>query len=332
MTEKLLDYNSRLKPMPRKGLCGDEEIIENEKNLEKKVKDLADLLRKKHNCVVFTGAGISTSAGIPDFRGPNGVWTRELRGNALREEEKTAEIFNVAKPTLTHYAIVKLVEAGYVKHVISQNVDGLHLRSGLSEEILSELHGNIFMEICSQCKRRYLRDYDVGGMGLKPTGRKCDDSNCQGALHDFAVDWDTNLPEDIFRHARKQLRTSEIVLCLGTSLRIRPAGNMPTAVLRKNKDRDHAGKLVVVNLQRTHLDQQSHIRIHHYTDSVMKKVCKYLNIDLSDYVCKGDNNISTCDTERSTISATDSVNTYNHNVVNTNSSKSGRKRKRVDIM
>lgn len=87
------------------------------------------------------------SLGIPDFRGPKGVWTLEQQGKKV----ETEVTFEDAKPTLTHMALLALVEAGKVKHIISQNVDGLHLKSGLPRDKLSELHGNMFMEKCDKC-------------------------------------------------------------------------------------------------------------------------------------------------------------------------------------
>ena len=88
-----------------------------------------------------------SSLGIPDFRGPKGVWTLEKQGKAI----DTEVTFEDAKPTLTHMALVALVKSGHVKHVVSQNVDGLHLKSGLPRTNLSELHGNMFMEKCEKC-------------------------------------------------------------------------------------------------------------------------------------------------------------------------------------
>lgn len=95
------------------------------------------------------GAGISTAAGIPDFRGPNGVWTLEEKG----EKPKMNVSFDLAAPTFTHMALSALIESGYVKYVVSQNIDGLHLRSGLKRASMSELHGNMFVAQCSFCER-----------------------------------------------------------------------------------------------------------------------------------------------------------------------------------
>ncbi|RYH06144.1 hypothetical protein EON65_43230 [archaeon] len=277
----MLDYNSRLKPNHSKGLCGDEEVVESNSELARKCRQLASLLRASQYCVVFTGAGISTSAGIADFRGPRGVWTRELLGDPLKPEEKTAEVFNRAQPTYTHYAIKALIDQGYVKHLVSQNVDGLHLRSGVKAEDLSELHGNIFLEYCEKCNASYLHDTDRGGMGLKYTGNICTMGRCRGKLRDFAVDWDTDLPEEIFKQAKNEICKADLVIVLGSSLRIQPAGNMPAGVLTTTRRRPHKGKLVIVNLQKTHLDRRSELRIHHYTDEVMMRVCRELEINVA---------------------------------------------------
>eukprot|EP01039_Chlorochromonas_danica_P005585 gene5585-6148_t len=276
----MLNYNCRLQPMSRKGLCGDQEMIEDDHSLDQKIDELSTLLLTSQHCVVFTGAGISTSAGIADFRGPNGIWTRELRGESFTIQENSVNVFNHAKPTLTHFALMELTKRGLIHHIISQNVDGLHLKSGLDIDKLSELHGNIFMEICDTCHRRYLREKDVGGMGCKPTGKLCDNPICQGQLTDFAIDWDTELPSTIFSLARRELRQADLVICIGTSLRIQPAGNMPLTVLRTSKVRDKPGKLVIINLQKTHLDKTANLRIHHYCDEVMKRLCQRLEIDL----------------------------------------------------
>ena len=123
------------------------------------------MIREAKCIVVHTGAGISTSAGIPDFRGPKGVWTLEKRG----KKSETNMTFELAQPTITHMALVAMVKAKIVQLIISQNVDGLHVKSGLpryacvtyfylvmlcffyQRENLAELHGNVFMERCEKC-------------------------------------------------------------------------------------------------------------------------------------------------------------------------------------
>jgi mono-ADP-ribosyltransferase sirtuin 6 len=274
------DYNSRLKPISYKGLCGDPEITESSAALQKKVRELAKLVQNSSRTVIFTGAGISTSCGIPDFRGPNGVWTKEQRGLSYLQEEQH-NTFDSARPSLTHYAIACLVHARVFAHIVSQNVDGLHLRSGIPEDQLSELHGNIFKERCEACGREYLRPHDVGGMGLKYTGNACEEPNCTGKLRDMAVDWDTELPKSIFHKAHTEMDRADLVICLGSSLRIRPAGNMPLRVVTPKIARGgRVGKLCIVNLQKTHLDSKAAVRISHYCDEVMQSLCEVLGLRL----------------------------------------------------
>ena len=108
-----------------------------------------------------------------------------------------------------------------------ENVDGLHLRSGLPRSKLSILHGDCFVEKCERCKLEYVRDFDVGGVSFKPTGRLCEDDKCQGVLRDVVVDWNDALPEIDLDEAEKVCRSADLVIALGTSLRIVPAGRLP---------------------------------------------------------------------------------------------------------
>ncbi|GMQ07411.1 hypothetical protein CsSME_00051606 [Camellia sinensis var. sinensis] len=133
-----------------------------------KIKKLALMIQKSKHLVVFTGAGISTSCGIPDFRGPKGVWTLQREGKDVHEASLP---FHRAMPSMTHMALVELEKASFLKF----NVDSLHLRSGIPREKLAELHGNSFKEICSKCGVEYLRDFEVKTIGLKKTSRSCSD-------------------------------------------------------------------------------------------------------------------------------------------------------------
>ncbi|GMP66531.1 hypothetical protein CsSME_00026853 [Camellia sinensis var. sinensis] len=145
------------------------------------------MIQKSKHLVVFTGAGISTSCGIPDFRGPKGVWTLQREGKGVPEASLP---FHRAMPSMTHMALVELEKAGFLKFVISQNVDSLHLRSGIPREKLAELHGNSFREICSKCGVEYLRDFEVETIGLKKTSRSCSDVKCGAKLKDTVLDWE----------------------------------------------------------------------------------------------------------------------------------------------
>lgn len=150
-----------------------------------------------------------------------------------------------ALPSYTHMALVKLNETGLLKFLISQNVDGLHRRSGFPPEAMAELHGNTNLEKCLKCKKEYLRDFRVRNAQKvhdHKTGRKCEDPNCKGSLADSIINFGENLPEkdinDGFEHSAK----ADLCLAMGSSLRVTPAANMPETVGKNKKD------LVVVNL------------------------------------------------------------------------------------
>lgn len=174
-------------------------------------------------------------------------------------------------------ALVGLVAAGVVKLVISQNVDGLHLRSGIPREKLAELHGNLFLETCEVCGWEYLRDFDVGGISFQTTGRFCARPGCGGALRDTLLDWDDNLPEADFLKAQTALSNCDLCLCMGTSLRIRPASELPLISVR------NGGKLVICNLQNTPKDRHAWMNIHAPVDDIMSGVMALLSIPIPSF-------------------------------------------------
>ncbi|NP_001085592.1 sirtuin 6 S homeolog [Xenopus laevis] len=267
-----VNYAAGLSPYADKGRCGLPEQFDSPDELRQKVEELAEMIRESSYVVFHTGAGISTSCGIPDFRGPNGVWTLEEKGL----DPKFDTTFETACPSPTHMALLKLQRVGILKFLVSQNVDGLHVRSGFPREQLAELHGNMFVEECSKCAKQYVRDQVVGTMGLKPTGRFCDVPKvrglraCRGKLKDTILDWEDSLPDRDLNLADEACRKADLSITLGTSLQIRPSGNLPLLTKRKG------GKLVIVNLQPTKHDKHADLRIHGYVDEVMIQLMELL--------------------------------------------------------
>jgi NAD-dependent SIR2 family protein deacetylase len=185
-----------------------------------------------------------------------------------------AVAFQHAVPTLAHMAIVALHREGFVRHVVSQNVDGLHLRSGLPRAALSELHGNLFVEMCASCGREHVREYQIDSVGFKLTGRMC--TACEGPLADKALDWDDALPEPDFSDAIEHSRTASLAVIVGSSCQMNPARNLP---FRCGK----GGRVAIVNLSRTQKDSRCAISIRAKCDQVFAVIVRELGVAIPPY-------------------------------------------------
>ncbi|CAF0942408.1 unnamed protein product [Rotaria sp. Silwood1] len=271
-----LSYAESLSYFPHKGKVGMPELNEKSDNLKIKLDQFEQMIRQSRHTVVISGAGISTDAGIPDFRGPNGVWTLEKRG----EKPSFNTSFDKAVPTYTHRALCKLEENNYLHFVISQNIDGLHHRSGLPLDKLAELHGNVFSEECEVCHTQIIRPTSIGSYCRKRTGNVCNSMksrnknlSCRGKLRDTILDWEDPLPELALRLSEQHCAKADLCICLGTSLQIRPCRDLP------RKTKKNGGKLVIVNLQKTSLDSLADLIIHERCDRVMKYILEKLNLE-----------------------------------------------------
>ncbi|KAK3669262.1 hypothetical protein LTR78_010869 [Recurvomyces mirabilis] len=255
------------------------ETFELPDKIDQKAKKLADLIHKSTHFIVFTGAGVSTAAGIPDFRGPQGKWTLEAQGKRVTT---SSECTLQAIPTPTHMALVALQDSGHLKHLVSQNCDGLHRRSGIRSEIISELHGNSNRETCRRCGTAYLRDFRAVASHERTvynhrTGRKC--TLCRGELMDTLVHFGEDLPEGTMGRARAHAERADLCLVLGSSLRVTPANSIPEVVGRRR-----GGKLVVCNLQMTPLDGLASMRVWTRADELMVRVMGYLAVPIPSFI------------------------------------------------
>ncbi|KAH3757581.1 silent information regulator family protein [Pelomyxa schiedti] len=247
----------------------DDERVEYEEPLESllfKANEVAQALKTAKHVVFFTGAGISTSANIPDFRGPQGLWT--LRDKGLDSGGKD---FEGALPTFAHYAITHLGRKRLLKFVVTTNMDGLHTRSGLPRHMIVELHGSGYKECCEFCKKVVHRDYDVCQFysAYHYTGSKCD--YCKAPLQDTIVDFSDTYrtmldPITAEYHSRK----ADLAVVLGTSMNVQPAASYPLKVLKSG------GKLVIVNLQHTPCDLLATTRVYAKTDAFMERLMQAL--------------------------------------------------------
>ena len=202
--------------------------------------DLAPLishLKAAHRMLIFTGAGISTNSGIPDFRGPQGVWKRRqpvyyhdfMRSEAARIEHwdfkaEGWEGFRDAQPNATHHTIVKLERARKVEAVVSQNIDGLHAKAGTALERLVELHGtNSFIE-CQTCGKRSNPEAHFQYFRKTRKPPLCD---CGGFLKPATISFGQNLRNEDIERAEKAAKTADLVVALGSTLSVYPAANIP---------------------------------------------------------------------------------------------------------
>jgi len=236
------------------------------------LKKLAKKIKSSKYFVVYTGAGISTSAGIPDYRSPNGLHAM-IRGETdqKREDFSLGKVINESKPTICHMALKTLYKAGYLKKVVTSNHDNLHLLSGINPEDVVELHGNNFKEKCPECKKVYYREKVVPVLGTQHlTGRKCSQEGCNGLLRDTIIRFQESLSEEDIEEGYKAGQKSDLALVLGTSLQVRPACNMPC----------ESKYMVIVNLMKTGKDKNAKLIIHEDVDKVMNRVLEILKLEI----------------------------------------------------
>ena len=261
----MAEYAARLKAYANKGACGLPEKEQSGRRLERSLQELCDRVEQAHgNVVVLIGAGISTAAGVPDFRGPTGIWTKELEDKKKakkrgRDGDGSAWVqggtqaaaaamdLSSIKPTLTHHALAELARRGIIRCLISQNIDGLEQRAGYPRDKLSVIHGCLCEERCVKCGQRYFRGADVGGKSGALTGRLCEAADCDGALGATLLDWEDEWPSDQATLADTACDEAELCIVLGSSLRVEPAGSLP----------NRSKAFVLCNLQATPKDHAS---------------------------------------------------------------------------
>ena len=220
----------------------------------------AGWISKARHVVAFTGAGISTDSGLPDFRGPDGVWTRRDRG--LPPPRMSVSIDEV-RPNVAHIALVELERAGRLQFLISQNVDGLHLASGFPAEKLAELHGNGSLMRCLACDRSFphhVVGWDRSRFGdgyrtQRPVQGQPSCPECRGRVISSVVNFDDPMPEKEMRLATDHSRRADVFLVIGSSLVVSPANEMPRYALK------NGAKLILINRGETPFDKSAHLRI-----------------------------------------------------------------------
>lgn len=227
--------------------------------VSKQVQQLRQLLEAASNIVVFTGAGISTESGIPDFRGPNGIWKKikpidfgdfmaseDVRKESWRRKFSSDTQWGDAEPNAGHLAIAKLARIGKVSHVITQNVDGLHQKSGIPDEQVIELHGNNNYASCLDCGERYEFEEIKTIFSQDETLPYC--KKCKGIIKTATISFGQPMPVDEMYKSEQATLACDLFLAIGSSLVVYPAAGFP-AIAKQN-----GASLVIINRDETDLD------------------------------------------------------------------------------
>lgn len=243
--------------------------------------DIAHLLREAGRIVVFTGAGISTESGIPDFRSPGGLWTKmapisyqdfvgsaEMRRETWRRRFAMESMFMNVEPNQGHRAVAELVASGRASHVITQNIDNLHQRSGVPADRVIELHGNTHYAKCLDCGARV--EIEPIRIHFERTGEPPDCEACGGFVKTATIAFGQAMPEDEMARAQEATRSCDLFLVLGSSLVVYPAASFPIRAKRQG------AKLVIVNRDETPQDDMADLVLHEEIGSTLGRALELL--------------------------------------------------------
>jgi NAD-dependent deacetylase len=217
-------------------------------DLSRRIDTLAHWIYESNRLVVFTGAGISTESGLPDFRGPDGLWTRKAKGLAVETTGKWYE----AAPNAGHKAIVEIQNLNKLYFLISQNVDNLHLKSGIRPELLAELHGNMTKIRCTRCE--FTMDNFDDAVNCPA---------CGGKMKPSVVDFGQSLPRKDLEEAIQHSQDCDLFVSIGSSLVVTPAADMPRIA------QESGARLVIINQGETPLDNAADLRFEEQIGQVL---------------------------------------------------------------
>jgi NAD-dependent deacetylase len=243
-------------------------------DLETAISVLRDLIEDARTIVPFTGAGISTECGIPDFRSPGGLWTKnqpiqfgdflasqEMRNEAWRRRFVMEESFAQAKPGRGHRALASLYRAGKVPGLVTQNIDNLHQVSGIKPDDVIELHGNTTYAVCLECAQRYELSWVKEKFSL---GNHCaPDCGCGGYIKTATVSFGQAMPAEPMQRAEELSCNCDLFLAIGSSLVVWPAAGFPLMAKR------NGAALVIINREPTEFDDIADLVVQHDIGDVL---------------------------------------------------------------
>lgn len=237
---------------------------------------LRSLLAASERIVAFTGAGISTASGIPDFRSPGGFWesnrpidfseflqSEEARREAWRRKTAFAEAYAGVEPNEGHYALRRLHDQGRLLALITQNIDGLHQTSGVPDDRVIELHGNGTYAKCLECARRFDLPPLLEAFARDQTPPRCD--ACGGIVKSATISFGQAMPEAEMARAQEACSTCDLCLVLGTSLVVYPAAGFPRFA------KAQGARLAIINREPTEQDRLADLVIHDDISQVLRE-------------------------------------------------------------
>ncbi|RIK97635.1 MAG: NAD-dependent deacetylase [Proteobacteria bacterium] len=243
-------------------------------NLSAGLERLGELIANASAIVPFTGAGISTECGIPDFRSPTGMWarhrpipfdefvaSREARDEAWRRRFAMDEAFAKARPGRGHRALATLHRAGKVPAVITQNIDNLHQASGIGAEYVVELHGNTTYARCIGCDKTY--ELQWVRERFEADGSAPDCTACKAPVKTATISFGQAMPDAAMRRAAELARAADLFLVVGSSLVVWPAAGFPLMAS------EAGARLAIINNEPTDQDSVADLVIHHDIGEVL---------------------------------------------------------------
>jgi NAD-dependent deacetylase len=243
---------------------------------------LTDCLRRARRIVFFTGAGISTESGIPDFRSPGGFWTRlapigfrefvasaDMRREAWRRRFAMDETFTAVKPNAGHLAVAHFIASGKASHVITQNIDNLHQDSGVPDDKVIEIHGNTRYAKCLDCGARM--ELDPIRAHFEKHGDPPDCLFCGGIVKTATISFGQAMPEKEMARAEEATLACDLFVVLGSSLVVYPAAGFPLLAKR------NGAELVIVNREPTEQDQFADLVLHNEIGVTLRAAVRALD-------------------------------------------------------
>ena len=229
--------------------------------------DLSQYISEAKNIVIFTGAGISTESGIPDFRGPQGVWktntpiyfqdfigSEEVRKDSWKRKFSGQDIIKKAKPNIGHLAVAEVINKHESAYLITQNVDNLHQDAGVPDDKITEIHGNAHYASCLDCGIRYELNSIKKAFLENETVPYCD--SCGGIIKTATISFGQPMPEEGMQIAQRKTLGCDLFITIGTSLVVYPAAGFPKLA------KEIGAKLIIINNEPTDFDPIADLVIH----------------------------------------------------------------------